>query len=462
MPFMNVVRRHLFYPLWAWKNGHGRLQFLKQYSALQFSGREELESRQLKMLKEMLSHAYRNCPYYRKVFAEAGFEPADLRDFSDMRRLPLLSKQQIQENRDALVADGFYKESLIKFKTGGSTGTSLEVLCNGEGLEKGVGVALMCFGWAGWKIGEPMGRVWGNPPIPSNWKENIRDRLVEPIIWLDTMSLNDAAADSFARAWERQGPTLLHGHAHSLFMLAEHLARKGIRHIKPKGIVSTSMMLVPSERVFIEEVFGTKVTNLYGCEEVGLIACECEKHEGMHLNILNLFVEFIRDDGSPADQEEEGDIVVTSLVNFGMPIIRYRIEDRGIPASEPCSCGRGFPLMKEMTGRVADFLMKADGTLVAGISLIERTLTKIPGIRQMQIVQESLDGLVVNVVANQCYTGDSEAALLNELKGVFGLEAKVRINIVSTIKQERSGKYRFSICRINQHSQPLGLSRAPI
>jgi len=227
------------------------------------------------------------------------------------------------------------------------------------------------------------------------------------------------------------------------------LKQKGIDEIKPKGIISTSMMLLPQEREIIEKVFDCNVTNRYGCEEVGLIACECEKHDGMHLNIDHLYIEFIKEDGSPAKAGEEGAIVVTELINHGMPLIRYKIEDVGIPTDRKCSCGRGLPLMEKVAGRVADFLIRKDGSLVAGVSLVERTLTAIKGIEQMQIVQEALNNIVLNVVKGRDYNLESEKLLLNEFEDVFGKDVKIALKYIDKIPQERSGKYRFSICKVS-------------
>jgi len=198
----------------------------------------------------------------------------------------------------------------------------------------------------------------------------------------------------------------------------------------------------------IETAFGCKVTDRYGCEEVGLIACECERHQGFHLDIEHLFIEFLRPDGAEAAPGEEGAIVVTDLFNRGMPFIRYRIEDVGVPSERRCDCGRGLPLMEHVTGRVADYLKRQDGSLVAGVSLVERTLTAISGIEQMQIVQPSMTQIVLNIVRAPDYNDASEAALRAEFAGVFGPQTAITIVAGERIPQERSGKYRFSICHI--------------
>jgi phenylacetate-CoA ligase len=208
------------------------------------------------------------------------------------------------------------------------------------------------------------------------------------------------------------------------------------------------MMLLPHERATITKAFHCEVTNQYGCEEVGLIACECETHEGLHLNVDHLYIEFIRSDGSPAVPGEESEIVVTDLINKGMPLIRYRIEDIASPATRTCSCGRGLPLMEKVTGRTADFLVRTDGGLVAGVSLVERTLTKIRGIEQMQIVQDDIHRITVRVVRDGAYDRKSEEELLDEFRSVFGPLVQIEVHYLERLPQSPSGKYRFAECRV--------------
>ena len=221
----------------------------------------------------------------------------------------------------------------------------------------------------------------------------------------------------------------------------------GCTQIKPTGILSTSMMLLPHERKLIEKVFSCKVTDRYGCEEVSLIGCECEKHHGMHMNIEHLVIEFIKDDGTTAQAGEPGNIVVTDLMNFAMPFIRYKIEDVGVPIDTVCSCGRGLPLMGKVTGRVADFLMRKNGDRVAGISLIENTLTEMAGIDQMQIIQNSLDDMILNIVPGRAFNEDVQLTLVRYFEKTFP-DTAITINKVEKILPEPSGKYRFSICQI--------------
>ncbi len=441
-------RRGLAEPLYFALNRSPRLSYWKELERTQYLTTDELLSIQWTRLKRLISYAYDHNSFYRKRFEQVGIHPDEIRDASDLSYLPILTKRQIRENMQDILTKGFRREDLLRFRTGGSTGTSLEIYLTEECSEQRNACARRHDCWTGWRPGEPVGAVWGNPKLPKALRERIRHWLLEPRVYLDTMHVTERSVMQFAQEWKRVKPTLLFGHAHSLYLLACYIDRLGIDEIQPKGILSTSMMLIPHERKVIEEVFSVKVTDRYGCEEVSLVASECEVHKGMHLNIEHLFVEFVRDDGLPAAPGEMGRIVVTDLMNFAMPFIRYQVEDMGIPSVRACPCGRGLPLMEQVVGRTADFLVRRDGTRVAGISLIENTLTCMPGIVQMQIIQEDIDYIVLKIVRGRNCSEEDERLLKKYFLDLFGIECKVDIIAVERIDPEPSGKYRFSICKV--------------
>jgi phenylacetate-CoA ligase len=290
--------------------------------------------------------------------------------------------------------------------------------------------------------------IWGNPPAFTTLKEKLRDVLIGPEIYLDTMSLTDASMSAFVERWQQSKPTMLRGHSHSIYIFASFCNKHAITSVRPSAIISSSMMLLPIERKAIEQAFACKVTDLYGCEEVGLIATECEKHDGMHIDMDNNYVELLDVNGNDVAPGEDGAVVVTSLLNKSMPLIRYKMGDVASFAARSCTCGRTLPLMNNISGRVADFLVRKDGSVVAGVSLVERTLTKFPGIAQMQIVQEDLDTIVLKIARDPEYNAATERALIQEFKESVGEHNEIRIEFVTAIPQERSGKFRFAISKV--------------
>ena len=423
------------------------LRYWRSLEKTQYLSLQELKEIQWRRLQKLYAFLWKENDFYRTHFQNAGLTPESLKDPDDIKKLPVLTKKVIRKHGAKMLSRGYNKRSLLHFKTGGSTGKALDIYLTEECsiLRNACTRRHDC--WTGWRPGEPIAAAWGNPDLPRTIKEKVKNSLVLPYIFLDTMAVNIESVRSFVKSWNRVRPTLLFGHAHSLYILAQYVHKLECDEIRPKGILSTSMMLLPHERKLIEDVFSCKVTDRYGCEEVSLIGCECEEHEGMHMNIEHLVIEFINDDGSDSLPDEPGKIVVTDLMNYAMPFVRYNVEDVGIPVDRACSCGRGLPLMGKVAGRIADFLLKKDGTKVAGISLIENTLTKIAGIDQMQIVQHTINDFTINIVAGIEYNRQTESELKNYFQKIFP-DTTVSVIEVEEIVPEPSGKYRFSVCKI--------------
>lgn len=447
MDALTLLSRNVFHPLWDWKDGSSRLKYLKALERTQWRSLEENMAGQQRLLREQATHAARNVPHYKQVFAQAGVDPTTL-TLETLRRLPILTKTQIRELGPQLIARGFDPAQLKFHKTGGSTGVALQTFFEESWQERRNADAMRANQWAGWYHGMKVAAIWGNPPKATTLKSKLRSALFDRILYLDTMRIDNASLDEFIRRWRSEQPQIVYGHSHSIFLVAKYLRDQQITDLRPRGIVSTSMMLLPHERAEIEAAFGCQVTDRYGCEEVSLIACECEKHRGMHLNIEHVVVEFLDDAGQPVAPGEEGRIVVTDLYNRAMPLIRYEVGDVGVPTDRQCDCGRGFPLMDHVVGRVADYLKRQDGSQVAGVSLVERTLTKVAGIEQMQIVQPAFGKLIVNYVPGATFTEATRAALAAEFIDGFGEPLEFEFRPLERIPQERSGKYRFSICQV--------------
>lgn len=444
IPFIRRTAERLYFKA----RGSLRYDYWKQLEQTQYLPTDRLLAIQQRRLRRLMDFVYHQNAFYKKRFDDAGLTPIDIRGTGDLKKLPLLNKAQVRKHAEELISRPFSGTRLLKFKTGGSTGKALEFFISEPCSEIRNALARRNDRWSGWEVGEPVAAIWGNPVYPQGLKQHILGWMLIPYTYLDTMAVTDASVREFARQWKKVRPTLVFGHAHSIYLLAQYLDRLNIRHLRPKGIISSSMMLLPHERVLIERVFGTKVADRYGGEEVSLIASECERHEGLHINIEHLVVEFLKDDGTDAVPGELGHIVVTDLMNRAMPFIRYQVEDMGVLTGRKCSCGRGLPLMENVAGRVADFLLRDDGSQVAGISLIENTLTKIPGLDQMQIVQETSDRTDINLVPSADFTDSRKKELVDYFRTIFGKKADIRINVVDGIAPEPSGKYRFSICRI--------------
>lgn len=444
---LEALSRTVAYPLWDLKDRSDRLAQYRSLLESQWQSPSEIEKLRLRRLNDILAHAYDRSAFYRSHWGQ----PRQVASTSAVASIPLVTKQMLRDNLDRIVVRSPGDPALIEAKTGGSTGVALKVFFDARCQEWRNAAAMRSDGWAGWRPGMQVAALWGSPPVPSTFKERVRNLVHDRLFFLDTMNLNAETMTRFAAQLRKRKPGGLFGHAHSLFVFARFVEEQRIEVPSPRAIIATSMMLLKTERDVIERAFGCAVTNRYGCEEVGLIACECEVHKGLHVNAEHVLVEILRGDGTPAAPGEEGQIVVTDLINRGMPLIRYAIEDMGTWASDPCQCGRGLQVIDRLVGRRADFLRRDDGSLVAGVSLVEKTLTAITGVEQLQIVQSALHRFDLNLVRSAAYDAAAEMQLRAVLQDVFGSQARIDIHVMDRIPQERNGKYRFAICRVEDH-----------
>ena len=164
-----------------------------------------------------------------------------------------------------------------------------------------------------------------------------------------------------------------------------------------------------------------------------------------------LILEILDEKGRPCPPGVEGNIVVTSLANEAMPLIRYQIGDWGALADGPCGCGRGLQLLKQVTGRLADCFRRSDGTVIPGEYFIHflGVVFNRGWIGKVQIVQEAYEQFRVKVVPREKEPSREELGELEKtVKLVMGEDSKVGIQFVEDIPSTDSGKYRYTICNI--------------
>jgi phenylacetate-CoA ligase len=441
-----LLIRHLIGPAWArWECS----PYLRHYRVLrrtQYDDAETIHRRQLDRLAALVRHAYDTVPFYRERWQALGWTPADL--LHQWEQVPILSKSDIRTAGPALLSTPYRSEILRRKTTSGSTGVSLEIFVDEPSMQWKRACTLRSDEWSGWRFGERVAKVWGNPEyLQRGWRGRLRNALLDRATYLDTLHLDDVALAAFARGLNRRPPSLLFGHAHSLYLLAEYLRVRGGAGFRPHGIIATAMILHTWQRRVIEQVFACPVTNRYGCEEVGLVACECEEHDGLHVNADNLLVEVLRD-GQPAAPGSPGNVVVTDLSNRAMPLIRYQVGDVAVAADRRCRCGRGLPLLERLEGREADYVVTAGGELISGISLTENFALQVPGVAQLQIVQHAVDHFLFRVVRGPDFGPGGLARLRGLVEERFGPAVRFDCAFVDRIPQEPSGKYRFCISHV--------------
>jgi phenylacetate-CoA ligase len=200
------------------------------------------------------------------------------------------------------------------------------------------------------------------------------------------------------------------------------------------------------QREDIEKAFNAPVANGYGGRDAGFIAHECPEGS-LHVSAEDIVVEIVDENLNPVKPGEEGEIVVTHLGTSDFPFIRYRTGDIANYSTKSCKCGRGLPALENIQGRSTDFVYKADGTKMHGLSLIY-VLREIDGIEEFKITQNSLTSIDVEVVPTTIISNDIENEIVDGLKKRLGISVEINVVSVFALIPEKSGKYRYVICKV--------------
>jgi len=258
------LSRTVFHPLWDAKDGGIRFKTLRDLMRTQWLSAAELNLRQQRKLRDLVLYAYHNTEYYKNLLDGNDISPM-LQSSEQFSQIPFLTKAIIRQYPHALISRQYREYELVVAKTGGSTGKALTVRFDKKCQGIRNAAAMRADGWAGCEVGMKKVALWGNPPEADTWKKKLRGWLLDRVIYLDTMNLNPHTMAEFVTRWHTDGPQVLYGHAHSLYILARFLRSNDIVDIPPTAIISTSMTLLAPERRLIEEVFSCKIPGKLWC-----------------------------------------------------------------------------------------------------------------------------------------------------------------------------------------------------
>ncbi len=403
MDLYGSLVRHVLYP--AWESGIRRrptLERLGRLHALERASLAELEAFQRGELAALLRHAARHVPWYRRLFAEAGLSPADIRGREDLARLPVLTRQAARDSAAERVSTAAPLPE-IKKTTGGTTGEPLIIRYDPGSEHWRQAVRLRGFGWTGWRIGDPSLHYWGEytrPRSPAARAKERLDRALKREHYIDCTPRGDQHKEEVVAAIRRIRPRAIFCYAQAGAELARHINRTGARTWGTIPMVCGAERVFPADRAALEQAFGPAVFETYGCRETMLIATECDRHDGLHIMMENLVVEILAPDGTPARPGEVGEVVLTDLHNLGQPLIRYANGDLAIalPEQAPCGCGRAHPRLASVEGRQTETLRDSDGKPVGGMifNLAFSPLAEL--VRQFQAVQHRDGSITVTGV----------------------------------------------------------------
>lgn len=395
---------------------------------------ERLQSRQLRLLVRILDHAYRNVPFYRELYRRAGVEPSRVRTIEDLSALPVIDKDQVLANYpDRVLARGHTLEASFRCRSSGTSGVTGVFASDWATRDANFALLYRFRSHFGFRP-KHVECVFAFFPGKFRWYRRFG--------WMRKSAISmSLAPEEAVRRLVEISPDTVYGNPTYLHYLVS-LADRPIP-VSPMMVISSGEILDPAMKRDILGAFGCPVVDYYGAAEAPFISAECPLHEGQHLNMLNMLVEICRD-GEQVGPGEAGDVVVTTLTNTAMPLIRYRLGDVAALSPDECPCGRRGQMLTSIEGRNDDFLLTPSGPRPPIMVRLAATHPKVKGYR---IIQETLHRMVVEVLAPDL-EDETVATITGKMRQAMGdpdLEVKVRQ--VDSLPLDPSGKRKVVMSR---------------
>jgi phenylacetate-CoA ligase len=429
-----------------WPGGSETRRHLRELERTQWLSKNELQAFQLTRLQQLVKHAYEQVPFYRERYQSAGIHPRDIKSLEDFEALPFLTRQDVLNNLDALIAENYPRSKLYPNETGGSTGEPMRFFLEGSFWWTNAANTFRVRGWHGVREGDKIAWFWGaREDMPEwSWKKRVRSYLMNER-YLNAFSMTEQKMSDFARILTKWQPPMFKGYASTLSLFARFVKEHRLPDIRPRYIETTSEKLSGAQRELLEEVFACRVADHYSSREMGTMAYQCEK-AGFHVCADVRHLEIVADD-RVVQPGQMGEIVVTSLNQFAMPFIRYKNGDMGILDPDRCPCGRGLPILEEIVGRTNDYLVSSDGQFVHSEFFAYLFRVK-PEVARYQIYQPDKDHLDVRLVCNQAVGDAWLEAIRAEVQDRFGESIHISVQLVDEIELTPAGKHRYIVSEV--------------
>lgn len=411
---------------------------------------ERIQRFQVQQLRYILWHASTRVPFYREMFRGLKLSWTDFHSLDDLRRLPSIGKADIQADYDAFIPDGIDRSRLYHRSTGGSTGSPLTVYMDLDHLARDKAQTEFYMNVAGLDIFSHRSvRLYGDR-IPKTdidagryWYVQDGRRLVMSCYHFEANTV-----PQYVKAMEEFQPVYVHTRPSAILPLARYILRLGIApRIELRGVFCDGEFLTEGQRSMIEQALDTRVFNVFGHTEGCVAGFSCAESRYLHFIPHSGTLEIIKTNGKPARQDgERGEMVVTGFNNRCFPLIRYRTGDVGVMAAGPCACGRQFPLLYEVEGRVQDYVVRSGGGVVPlAPAVFNYNDFDWKGIKEFRVVQDEPGKLLFNVQVEgdesqpHCAAERVKVGMEKLLGGGF----QVEVQLVDSIERTAIGKLRY-------------------
>lgn len=403
--------------------------------------RQSVLASQLRHLQRLLAHAQEAVPLFRQRFAASGVSPGDVQSLADFHRLPTFTRRDYQDVEPAhRIADGLDRTTLLDRSTSGSTGERMTV--HRTWFEERL---LNLFRWRAWRtyglrLTDRMAVLYFHRNADSRDSQLIQRAAQAMSLYRNRVF--DALGDPrLAQAVADFQPHAISGMTSAIAHWVD-AAADSRSTLRPRFIATGGELLTEPLRARIAAL-GVPVHDLYGCNELNLVAWECPSGNG-HYHVCDdaHHVEVLDAKGGEAAVGDWGEVVVTSLFSFAMPFIRYRLGDLARRGPDRCPCGAAYSTLLAIGGRTIDRFPMADGRWLHPWEVINAVRPHFPWIRHYQLVQRTRDTLVFRIVPRTTPTPAMVEGLTQAGQKALAGRATFEVELTESIQATASGKPR--------------------
>ncbi len=408
-----------------------------QLEKSQYYSHEELRQLQRERLRSILRHSYENVPYYRRLFKALHLTPGDFKDIPDLEKLPFITKEDVRKNPAdflAINANGFFTRKVF---TGGTTGSPLKLYRDLYSINFENAVLGRQYRWAGCDTAGKKLVLRSSPVVPSAvtrppfWRYDFfQNRLMVSAYHLSKKNIG-----CYAEEILKYRPSILETVPSAGYLMARLFDFKKM-DVDLKYIFTSSEVLMPHQKVFMEDRFKAQIFDHYGTAERVTAIGMCEKGR-YHIYPEYGITELLPLSGRKGYFEIAG----TTLNNFAMPLLRYKTQDVLRLSSQGCPCGRNFQTVEQIDGRKTDgFFITKDGrfvSLLSGILSID-----LRNLIETQFIQEGPASMRIKVVADKEYSFRDELRLKKSIRDYLGNDVRITVEKVEAIPRTPNGKFK--------------------
>jgi len=447
-----------FTPLHKWMISSDFARIYESLLRTQYLSNKDLRKLQLIKLRKLIRHCYAQVPYYKELFDKNNIKPSDIKELSDIRKIPVLNKSDVKENiHFNLFSKKHIKKEMLKVVTSGSTGEPFVTYADKKQLELRFATTIRAAEWTGWKFGQKQARLW-HQTLGMSLIQVIRekiDALFMRRLFIPAYEISNSNLKKFFNKIKKHKPVLIDGYAESFNFLSQYLENFPNTNFKVKAVMSSAQILPAQVRKIIESQMGSKVYDKYGSREFSGIAYEDFTSSGHLVQMESYIVEIIKNN-EEAKPGEDGEVIVTDLNNYHFPLLRYRIGDiaEALDNSDLNKYDVQMDRIGQIKGRTQALVFCKNGRWLPGTFFAHFFKEYSDFIKQFQIIQEEPGMFDLKIVKNDLYNTVSEQKILKDLKNYIG-NTTVNLEIVDEIKLVRTGKRTPVISKVKIDFQDL-------